>query len=127
MKIKISKFDQVTPLKYPLIDGVSVKCRSHNISDDLARNCGPGSLDKSKVKGRIILCFNEIGGAAYKMKEIELKILEIIGQGGRGVILVQDDFKIESSTVLPGFLKFPCTFISSKDGNATLSYIRSNR
>ncbi|KAK1357850.1 CO(2)-response secreted protease [Heracleum sosnowskyi] len=106
--------------KYPLIDGVSAKVQAHNISDDLARDCLPGSLDISKVKGRIVLCFNEISSEADKIRGI-------ITQGARGLIMVDDDAKIQSDLVLVGDLTFPLTSIGSKDGNATLKYIQSNR
>lgn len=106
--------------KYPLIDGVSAKVRAHNISDELARDCLPGSLDISKVKGCIVLCFNEI-------RSVGDKIQGIITQGERGLIMVDDDAKIERDLVLIGDLTFPFTSISSKDGNATLKYIQSNR
>lgn len=84
------------------------------------RDCVPGSLDISKVKGRIVLCFNGINDGANKIQEI-------IYQGARGLIMVDDTLRIESDLVIPGHLTFPYTFIGSKDGNATLSYIQSNR
>ncbi|WOG99480.1 hypothetical protein DCAR_0518832 [Daucus carota subsp. sativus] len=105
--------------KYPLIDGVSAKVQSHNISDKLARNCQAGSLDTSKVKGRIVLCFSEISGSPT--------FSVIMNQGARGLVLVNDDKRIEDNIILEGFLTFPFSIISSKDGNAILSYIRSNR
>lgn len=43
------------------------------------------------------------------------------------MILVDDYYKIESDVILTGALTFPCTFIGSKDGNETLSYIQSKR
>ncbi|XP_074361927.1 CO(2)-response secreted protease-like [Apium graveolens] len=106
--------------KYPLIDGVSAKVKGHNISDELARDCVPGSLDISKVKGRIVLCFNDMSSGGGKIEEI-------ISQGARGLIVVDDTEKIESDLTLIGHLTFPFTNIGSKDGNATLSYIQSNR
>ncbi|KAL8123443.1 hypothetical protein AgCh_011420 [Apium graveolens] len=106
--------------KYPLIDGVSAKVRAHNISDELARDYVPGSLDISKVKGRIVLCFNEINSGTEKINET-------INQGARGLILVDDSLKIESDSIILRHLTFPHTYIGSKDGNATLSYIQSNR
>ncbi|WOG99481.1 hypothetical protein DCAR_0518833 [Daucus carota subsp. sativus] len=105
--------------KYPLIDGVSAKVQSHNISDELARNCAEGSLDPSKVEGRIVLCFREIKGI-YTFQVIT-------NQGARGLILVDDDYRILDDVLREGDVTFPYTFISSKDGNAIISYIQSNR
>lgn len=87
------------------------------------RDCVLGSLDASKVRGRIVLCFNAISNDVYTLA----KIYEIIDQGARGLIMVDDSLKIESDTIILGHLTFPHTFISSKDGNAALSYIQSNR
>ena len=86
---------------------------------DVFRNCQAGSLDTSKVKGRIVLCFSEIRGSPT--------FSVIMNQGARGLILVNDDMRIQDDILLEGFLTFPFSIISSKDGNAILSYIRSNR
>ncbi|KAK1366385.1 hypothetical protein POM88_041946 [Heracleum sosnowskyi] len=100
--------------------GTNQVIKGGGIYDDLARDRLPGSLDISKVKGRIVLCFNEISSVGDKIQGI-------ITQGVRGLIMVDDDAKIESDLVLIGDLTFPFTSIGSKDGNATLKYIQSNR
>ncbi|KAK1393822.1 hypothetical protein POM88_012878 [Heracleum sosnowskyi] len=93
---------------------------SSTIDKHVYANVVLGSLDISKVKGRIVLCFNEISSVGDKIQGI-------ITQGVRGLIMVDDDAKIESDLVLIGDLTFPFTSIGSKDGNATLKYIQSNR
>ena len=54
------------------------------------RNCQPGSIDSSKVKGHIILCFDEIGDADDAFYRIE----DMIDKGALGAIMVDDDLKI---------------------------------
>ncbi|KAL8144748.1 CO(2)-response secreted protease-like [Apium graveolens] len=77
---------------YPLIDGVLAKVNGSE--DSASRNCQSGSLDASKVKGKIILCFNED-------EEGSGKAMNIMDLGGLGVVLLDDDLYLEPKTDYP--------------------------
>ncbi|CAI0382515.1 unnamed protein product, partial [Linum tenue] len=77
------------------------------------RNCVPGSIDKAKVNGTIVLCENkdpDYPGFG--------KVLEIQYNGGVGVIFI-DDLKRRVASTLKDF---PAVVISSKDAAEILSY-----
>ncbi|KAK1401869.1 CO(2)-response secreted protease [Heracleum sosnowskyi] len=103
--------------RYPLTDGVLAKINGSE--DSASRNCKSGSLDVSKIEGKILICFNED-------EEGSDKAMWIIDHGGVGMILVDNDSNIEPSTDYVN-LSHPLTAVTSKDGHAILSYIRSNR
>ncbi|KAL8097303.1 hypothetical protein AgCh_030440 [Apium graveolens] len=92
-----------------LIDGVLAKV---NGSEDCAsRNCQSGSLDASKVKGKIVLCFN-------KDEEAFGKAMNIMNLGRLGVVLVDGDLYLEPNTDYSD-LAYPLT-ANMYDGNAAL-------
>ncbi|KAK2982266.1 hypothetical protein RJ640_020818, partial [Escallonia rubra] len=100
---------------YPLIYGSSAVEKA---SEKEARNCDPGSLDGTKVKGKILLCENKDGEYSYKEK-----LEEVVRLGGIGLILIDDDFRAVASN----YRSFPMTAVTSKDGAEILSYIKSTR
>ncbi|KAG2682936.1 hypothetical protein I3843_10G007600 [Carya illinoinensis] len=99
-----------TPKKktYPLTSGA----HSVNISGDFYGNasaCDYGTLDKNKVKGKIVFCQGSIG-PDYTIKEL----------GGAGTIMVLDEeTDIAFTTLVPG------TFVLPKDGKKIDQYINS--
>ncbi|KAF2297967.1 hypothetical protein GH714_006785 [Hevea brasiliensis] len=101
---------------HPLIYAKSAK--NTDSAEDEARNCKPGSMDKEKIKGNIILCDNEDGEYSDYEKKGEVQSL-----GGIGLILVDDKTKAVAST----YKEFPMTVISSKDAAEILSYINSTK
>ncbi|KAL3631958.1 hypothetical protein CASFOL_024942 [Castilleja foliolosa] len=102
---------------YPLIDGVSAKLGSQQ-SDHAAGNCNPGSLDGEKVKGKILLCANNVmlGEVVSKFEDL------IINYGVVGMLLVDNEEERP-----PNFGTNPIALISVEDGVRVLSYIRTSR
>ncbi|KAK9270459.1 hypothetical protein L1049_026039 [Liquidambar formosana] len=101
---------------YPLIYGSSAKSSSAEEVD--ARNCNTDSLDRDKVKGKIVLCQNE--DALYDPKQ---KLEGVKSSGGIGVILIDDASRSVAST----FGSDPMAVITSKDAAEILSYLNSTR
>ncbi|XP_021668105.2 CO(2)-response secreted protease [Hevea brasiliensis] len=104
--------DPVHPLIY------AKSANNTDSAEDEARNCKPGSMDKEKIKGNIILCDNEDGEYSDYEKKGEVQSL-----GGIGLILVDDKTKAVASI----YKEFPMTVISSKDAAEILSYINSTK
>ncbi|XP_070038760.1 CO(2)-response secreted protease-like isoform X2 [Nicotiana tomentosiformis] len=103
---------------YPLIQGNSAKLNKR-ITEEEARGCVPDSLDKNKVKGKIVVCENHQNDG-FSPND---RLLEVKSRGGVGFILIDDDLR----TVAPKFESFPAAVISRKDGTEILSYIKSTR
>ncbi|CAK9178396.1 unnamed protein product [Ilex paraguariensis] len=101
---------------YPLIYGKSAKTSSKHFVEDEARNCNPGSLDKNKVKGKIVLCENT--DDEFSVQE---KLDEVQHLGGIGLVLSDDDARSVAST----FGAFPMTVVTLNDADEILSYINS--
>ncbi|KAL0360513.1 UNVERIFIED_CONTAM: CO(2)-response secreted protease [Sesamum radiatum] len=101
---------------YPLIDGTSAKSSNQHDQAD-ARNCIPGSLDDSKVKGKIVLCENKDEDYGAKDKFNTLK-----SQGAVGMILVDNNDRQVPSK----YGTFPIAAVTEEDGAQILSYIKSN-
>ena len=58
---------------------------------NVSRNCESGSIDFSKIKGKILVCFDQDKGGSFKA-------LQIIDKGGIGVIFISDDMNIAPSS-----------------------------
>ncbi|KAL2249999.1 UNVERIFIED_CONTAM: CO(2)-response secreted protease [Sesamum indicum] len=86
-------------------------------SSNCNRNCIPGSLDDSKVKGKIVLCENKDEDYGSKYKYDTLK-----SQGAVGMILVDNDERQVPSK----YGTFPIAAVTEADGAQILSYIKSN-
>ncbi|XP_051124417.1 CO(2)-response secreted protease-like isoform X2 [Andrographis paniculata] len=104
---------------YHLIDGTSIaKSNSSQRAVEDAGDCNPGSLDDSKVRGKIVVCRNVLSDYQPKDKYDELK-----KQGAVGMITIDDQEKYIPSK----FGTSPVTGVSLEDGDKLLSYIKSNR
>ncbi|KAK4429415.1 CO(2)-response secreted protease [Sesamum alatum] len=101
---------------YPLIDGTSAKSSDQHDEAD-ARNCIPGSLDDSKVKGKIVLCENKDEDYGAKDKFDTLK-----SQGAVGMILVDNNDRQVPSK----YGTFAIAAATEEDGAQIQSYIKSN-
>lgn len=75
-------------------------------------------MNKTIVKGKIVVCDNDIGNQAIHQKSEEVKRL-----GGTGMIII-DDESMDLSFINPSFL---VTIIKPKDGLQIMSYINSTR
>ncbi|WOH14254.1 hypothetical protein DCAR_0933771 [Daucus carota subsp. sativus] len=102
---------------YPLIDGVLAKINGSK--DSASRNCESGSIDFNKIRGKILLCFNEDKGGSFKA-------VEIIDGGGMGVIFIDDDLNIEPNTDYPN-VTHPISAVRFEDGHDILLYMHSYR
>ncbi|XP_027171602.1 CO(2)-response secreted protease-like [Coffea eugenioides] len=102
---------------YPVIDARSAKDPSET-SESSASNCFPESLDKSKVKGKIVLCEDYLEESSD-----EERLQTVISLGGVGVILINYDEK----TVASIYGSSPMTIITFQDADEIRSYINSTR
>ncbi|KAF5740890.1 hypothetical protein HS088_TW11G00970 [Tripterygium wilfordii] len=104
---------------YPLIYGMAAK--KAKAYDYDARNCHPGSLNKTLVRGRIVLCDNEEGeDDDYTLED---RSEEVKSTGGVGAIVLDDMWRSVART----YGTFPTTVISLKDGAKVFSYMNSTR
>ncbi|CAL5075949.1 unnamed protein product [Urochloa decumbens] len=102
--------------KYPLIAGASAK--SSSVSDaDSASHCEPGTLDTSKIQGKIVLCNHSEGDTSKLEKADELK-----DAGAVGAIFINDVERAVSTT----YLDFPATEVTSAAAAAIQKYIASS-
>ena len=76
------------------------------------------SLDKTKIKGKIVLCDGT--GDSYSTFD---KIETVKGGEGIGLIHIDDQGRSFASA----YGAFPATVISSKDGDTILQYVNSTR
>ncbi|CAN6223032.1 unnamed protein product [Urochloa humidicola] len=101
--------------KYPLIAGAAAK--SSSVSDaDSASHCEPGTLDNSKIQGKIVLCNHSEGDTSKLEKADELK-----DAGAVGAIFVNDVERAVATT----YLDFPATEVNSTAAAAIQKYIAS--
>ncbi|CAN0924585.1 Subtilisin-like protease SBT5.3 [Linum grandiflorum] len=107
----ISFKSNTTPSKkfYPLINAVDAK--APGASEFNARYCNAGSLDPSKVKGKIVFCIRN-GVDVQKSYVVEQA-------GGVGVVLASTS----AAAVSPQAHFIPTSAISKVDGDAVLKYI----
>jgi len=100
-----------------LITGASAK--SSSVSDaDSASHCEPGTLNSSKVQGKIVLCSHSQGDTSKQAKADELK-----SAGAAGSIFVND----AENAVATTYLDFPATEVTSAAVAAIRKYIASTR
>ncbi|KAJ1288313.1 hypothetical protein BS78_02G079700 [Paspalum vaginatum] len=101
--------------KYPLITGAAAK--SSSVSDtESASHCEPGTLDSSKIRGKIVLCNHSLSDTSKAVKVDELK-----SAGAVGSILVDD---VEGA-VATTYIDFPATEVTSAAAAAIHKYIAS--
>ncbi|CAI9116990.1 OLC1v1018294C1 [Oldenlandia corymbosa var. corymbosa] len=105
-----------TPV-YPLIRGISARTREttkHNAS-----NCFPGSLDRKKVEGKIVLCESN-DEEQHRRRD---RVAEVMSRGGIGMIYVNQYGQLVGSV----YSAFPVVLVTTEDGKKIRSYIKSNR
>ncbi|PIN14075.1 Tripeptidyl-peptidase II [Handroanthus impetiginosus] len=107
-----------SPLKsgkrYPLALGEKVATSFTPASD--ARNCIPGSLDTKKVKGKIIVCMNEMQNVSRRIKKLVVEDAK-----AKGVIII--DRKREISPFDSG--TYPFAEVGETIGLNILHYINT--
>ncbi|XP_006658495.2 CO(2)-response secreted protease-like [Oryza brachyantha] len=102
--------------KYPLITGESAK--SSSVSDtESASHCEPGTLDASKIKGKIVLCHHSRNSDTSKLEKVD----ELKSAGAVGSVLVDDLEKAVSTA----YVDFPVTEITSAAAADIHKYIAS--
>ncbi|XP_010496905.1 PREDICTED: subtilisin-like protease SBT4.14 [Camelina sativa] len=95
---------------YPLVSGVDAA----KTTDDkyLARYCFSDSLDRKKVKGKVMVCRMGGGGVESTVKSY----------GGAGAIIVSDQY-LDNAQIFMA----PATSVNSSIGDAIYRYINSTR
>ncbi|KAL6897336.1 hypothetical protein ACP4OV_007032 [Aristida adscensionis] len=102
--------------KYPLITGAAAK--SSSVSDtDSASHCEPGTLDGSKIKGKIVVCNHSQDDDTSKVEKVD----ELKSAGALGCIIVNDVDRAVATT----YMDFPVTEVSAAAAPAILKYIAS--
>ncbi|XP_037492880.1 subtilisin-like protease SBT5.3 [Jatropha curcas] len=100
---------------HPLV--YSVDAKNANVSTSDAQFCSPGSLDPTKIKGKIVYCLRNLD------PEVEPDVEKgwVVAQaGGVGMILAsQFDFQ----TIIPRPHFLPTSIVSATDGLSILAYI----
>ncbi|CAI0382814.1 unnamed protein product [Linum tenue] len=103
---------------YPLIDGRSAK--AGNVSFRAARGCKPGSLDKKKTRGKLVIC--DIKDEGNDGKYIN-QVVEVAVKGGLGVIIANN----ESKRVAQYLWDVPITKVGSREAAQLMAYLKTNR
>ncbi|XP_030486733.1 subtilisin-like protease SBT5.4 [Cannabis sativa] len=99
---------------YPLINGA--QATASNATDSDAILCKPGTLDPTKVKGKIVACLRGETPRVDKGQQVALA-------GGVGLILCNDHLSGNELIADAHFL--PASQITFKDGQSVFSYINS--
>ncbi|KAB1208408.1 Subtilisin-like protease [Morella rubra] len=100
----------------PLVSAADA--RTSNVSGADSELCLPGTLDPSKVKGKIVVC---IRGQSARVS----KGLQVILAGGVGMILANNRLNGNGLSADPHLL--PTSHISYDDGQLVLAYISSTK
>ncbi|GAU33362.1 hypothetical protein TSUD_364870 [Trifolium subterraneum] len=101
---------------YSLVFGEKVAAKFAPISE--ARNCYPGSLDYSKVAGKIVVCVDDDPNISRKTKKLVLQDARAMG-----MIFVSEDNRDVSFDAGA----FPFTEIGNLEGHQILQYINSTK
>ncbi|CAM8955761.1 unnamed protein product [Rhodiola kirilowii] len=106
----------VLPTKnfYPMIDGASAPVNS----SASAALCKTGSLDPTKVKGKIVLCRRGGNGRLEKGQVVQ-------AAGGVGMILANDE--LNGNALLADAHFLPASHITYKDGLDVIAYINKTK
>ncbi|WJX36059.1 hypothetical protein P8452_23976 [Trifolium repens] len=99
---------------YPLITGESAKTTTADLAE--ARQCHSSSLDKNKVKGKIVVC-DGIDDHQTTFAKIDT-VKEV---GGLGLVHITD----KEGAVANNYVDFPATVVRSKDATTILQYVNS--
>ncbi|KAL6639482.1 hypothetical protein ACP70R_023212 [Stipagrostis hirtigluma subsp. patula] len=101
--------------KYSLITGAAAK--SSSVSDtDSASHCEPGTLDTSKIKGKIVVCNHSQDDTSKAEKADVLQ-----SAGAVGCVIVNDVERAVANT----YLDFPVTEVTAAAAADILKYIAS--
>ncbi|GLJ59818.1 hypothetical protein SUGI_1524120 [Cryptomeria japonica] len=99
---------------YPLVYGGDAANISGGFSSEDSSGCGLYSLDRSKVEGKIVLC--------YLANPTDLPDGGVYVSGGAGAIIMYDPMNDTAFSFM-----VPATVISSEQGEIVRSYINSTR
>ncbi|XP_021739687.1 subtilisin-like protease SBT5.4 [Chenopodium quinoa] len=116
----VSKVDVPSEL-YPLITGADARISGANVSD--ASLCQGGSIDVTKVTGKILVCRN---AGRIVAKDETLASVVARDAGAVGMIFVYEE-KIGDGFTLSQFHAVNTIVLSYKDGETLFSYINSTR
>lgn len=94
---------------YPLIYGGDAPNVAKNYTGEDSRFCSVDTLDKSRVKGKIVLCDSVSEG------------LGALGAGAAGTVMQDDGFK-DVAFAFP----IPATYLNSTAGKDVLNYVKAN-
>ncbi|XP_047977432.1 CO(2)-response secreted protease-like isoform X2 [Salvia hispanica] len=103
--------------KYPLVFGEDIAGNFASASD--ARNCIPGSLDYTKVAGKIVVCMNDEANVSRRIKKLVVEDAK-----AKGVIIIDGDEE-ETSPFDAG--TFPFAETGATIGSQILHYINSTK
>ncbi|KAH6772418.1 hypothetical protein C2S51_010822 [Perilla frutescens var. frutescens] len=103
--------------KYPVAFGERIASRFTAASD--ARNCMPGSLDFTKVAGKIVVCMNDEASVSRMIKKLVVEDAK-----AKGVIII-DGEEEETSPFDSG--TFPYSEVGETIGHQILHYINSTK
>ncbi|XP_065865127.1 CO(2)-response secreted protease-like [Euphorbia lathyris] len=110
-------FSNLTSSKtYPIAFGENVASNFTPASE--ARNCYPGSLDRNKVAGKIVVCIDSDFSIPRRIKKLVVE-----DAGAKGMILINEDLKgvpFDSGV-------FPFSQIGNFAGSQLLKYINSTK
>ncbi|KGN47766.1 CO(2)-response secreted protease [Cucumis sativus] len=101
---------------YPLVFGQDAAAKFTPTSE--ARNCFPGSLDRSKVAGKIVVCASDDFSTSRIIKELVVQDAKAMG-----LILINE----ASKSVPMDSNIFPFTQIGNSEGLQILEYINSTK
>ncbi|XP_050228703.1 subtilisin-like protease SBT5.3 [Mercurialis annua] len=100
---------------YPLV--YSADAKAVNVSASRARYCISGSLEPTKVKGKIVYCEEGL------VPSVE-KSLEVANAGGAAMILAN---QFSSETIIPDPHFLPTSVVSANDGFSILAYLYNTK
>ncbi|KAM1204855.1 hypothetical protein EV1_005847 [Malus domestica] len=101
---------------YPLISACDAKAA--NASGSEAHLCKPGTLDKKKAKGKILVCVRGQNPRANKGQQAILA-------GAVGMILVND--KLSGNEIIADPHLLPASHVNYSDGKSVFAYIKSTK
>ncbi|XP_057517967.1 CO(2)-response secreted protease-like [Amaranthus tricolor] len=102
---------------YPLIPGSAAKTKSASEAD--ARQCLASSMDPEKIKGNIVICWDEDETISSLIKKTNI----IKDNDGVGIIIISDSYRLVAFNTL----NFPTAVVSSKDAIDIILYIKSTK
>jgi hypothetical protein len=102
-----------------MLSSSSSSIRSLLVRVRTCSHCEPGTLDESKIKGKIVLCHHSDDGDASKMDKADV----LKSAGAAGAILVVS----AEVVVATAYIDFPVTEVASAAADAIHKYMASTR